>query len=679
MRATCVSTGFAVLLASASAFAQRPIAVNVESTPPGAQVFVDVPTGTTIGTTPAKGVRIAPGQHTLHFKLDGHEPGQLPVNVRRRNETFRVTLVAFGRIDLSGGGDATGAEVRIDGEVAGTIPVSKLLKQGRHEVRVTKDGFQEWSQWFEVRPGETRAQAIVLERARAAAGSLLIAGDVPGAPVFVDGQEKGRSPVVVDGLDAGAHAVEIRPEGLPVWSQTVAVEAGQRVTVNPRLQPERPASGSIRVISNVDGAQVILDGDPLGVVPADAPELAPGSHIVEVMAPGYRPGRQDVQVTAGQRQVVRLELEALPRSAPRASLRVVSPVPNAQVFLDGQLAGTAPFSKDDLAVGTHYVTVQAPGYRDWVRNVTLEAGGNVELSAELVAVSILRVRANVDGANVFLDGDAIGRTPFETSSAPSGDHTLDVRLRGYETYSETLTLVAGQPREVEVTLRETQIGPTDEEREASRRAMMPWAASALPEGEVTLDMSGGWPYLVDFRFGVGILPVIDAGVGIQTYFETTEFIGRARFLVHPFPAIGVGVEGQVGGGLGPDERDAFLLTGSGLATLFFADKGAFTLRLDIESSTEQLGPEPKTADEDAFCADPANSDRDLAHAGCSRDSNLRFVLGGTMEIALSRHWNFFGNFRGVLIGGDRFAYDDILFFDNTDGGLYFKLGFTYKF
>jgi hypothetical protein len=673
MRATCVSTGFAVLLASSAALAQRPIPVNVESTPPGAQIFLDVPTGTSIGTTPAKGLKIVKGQHTLHFTLAAHEPGQLPVNVRRRNETFRVTLVPFGRIDLSGTGDAQGASVSIDGETVGQIPVSKLLKQGRHEVRVSKEGFQEYAQWFEVTPGETRAQAIVLERQRAAAGSLLVAGDVPGAPVFVDGQDKGRSPVVIDGLDAGAHAVEIRPEGLPVWSQTVSVESGQRVTVNPRLQPERPPTGSVRIIANVDGAQVILDGDPIGVVPADAADLVPGSHIVEVTAPGFHAGRQDVQVEAGQRRVVRLELEALPRETPHGQLRVVSPVPNAQVFLDGQLAGTAPLEKNDLAIGTHFITVQASGYRDWVRSVSLTAGHPVELSAEMTAVSVLRVRANVEGAAVFLDGDRIGLTPFESSSAPAGDHELVVKMRGWSSHREQLTLTPGQPREIAVTLTQDQVGAT----EAERIAMMPWAAGALPQGEVALDVDAGWPYLAEFRLGVGILPLIDAGVGIQTYLRTTEIAGRLRFLVHPFQAIGVGIQGQVGGGLGPDERDAFLLSGGGLATLFFANKGAFTLNLDIESSSERIASKDEAVCDRA--TPPVEGSFEASNAGCERDENLRLILGGTLELVMSRSWNFFGNFRGALGHGDRFAYHDILTLGNGDGGLYFKVGLTYKF
>src|SRR4030095_14390002 len=103
-------------------------------------------------------------------------------------------------------------------------------------------------------------QTITLTPARVT-GSLLIAGDVPGADVFVDGTPRGNSPVVVDELDPGPHQIEIRAPNLPPFSQTVAVQGGQRVTVNPSIRPTRPPSGSLRVRANVAEAQVGLAGD----------------------------------------------------------------------------------------------------------------------------------------------------------------------------------------------------------------------------------------------------------------------------------------------------------------------------------------------------------------------------------------------------------------------------------
>ncbi|HBQ15763.1 MAG TPA: S-layer protein, partial [Myxococcales bacterium] len=68
------------------------------------------------------------------------------------------------------------------------------------------------------------------------AGSVLVAGDVPGAQILIDGQARGTTPMVVDGLPEGPHQVEIRADGLPPHSEQVFIRAGQRATVSPDLR-----------------------------------------------------------------------------------------------------------------------------------------------------------------------------------------------------------------------------------------------------------------------------------------------------------------------------------------------------------------------------------------------------------------------------------------------------------
>lgn len=641
------------------------VRVNIQSTPPGATVFLDGRDGQNLGQTPLDRIAVPRGQHTLVFALDGFEDTSLPVEIRRTRETFMANLTPLATIELTSGADgsATGADVSIDGRRMGTVPYAGRVRGGRHELRITRSGYIDVSQWLDLRSGETRAQTIVLQQARVA-GSLLIAGDVPGAEVFVDGTPRGNSPVVVDDLDVGPHTVEIRAPNLPPFTQTVAVQGGQRVTVNPTIRPSRPPSGSLRVLSNVPEAQVVLDGDPVGGVPADAGDVEAGTHILEVMAPGYRPVQQEVQIEAGQRRVVRIELERLPETAPVASLRVVSPVPNAQVFLDGTPVGNTPFQRADVSVGQHYVTVQAAGYRNWQRSVALQAGANVELAAELQAIATLRVRSNAAGAVVTLDGEVIGTTPIESREVTAGEHRLVLAAPGFRDHSETITIGAGGTHEVQANLVSATQTLTPEQAAALRRSMTPWAAGVLPKGQVALDVGVGWPYFVDFRMGVGLLPFLDGGVGMRTYVNTFEFVGRAKAAVR-VGSLGFGAYGELGGGLGPGARNLYFAEFGPMASLFFGEQGAFTLRLPVELYSEKCGDDPP--------------DAVLPLGTCDRDDNARLRFGGLLEIVTSSRWNFFALLEGVIAGGERKAYQDVLGTDNHDTLVYFKLGGTYKF
>ena len=656
-----------VVLAPAGAWAAN-VRVNIASTPPGAAVFVDSLDTPTIGNTPLSRVAIQRGQHTLIFVLDGFENASMPANVRRWNETFTATMTPLATIELtSPAGMSTGADVRIDGQLVGTIPFSGRVRRGRHELRVTKTGFQDFSQWIELRAGETRAQAVTLVQARIA-GSLLVAGDVPGAEVFVDGTPRGNSPVVIDDLDPGPHSVEIRAAGLNPWTQTVAVAGGQRATVNPTIRPTRAPTGSLRVLADVADAQVVLDGDPIGAVPADAGEVEVGNHILEVMAPGRRSVQQEVQIEAGQRRVVRVALEALPEQAPVGTLRVVSPSPGAQVFLDGAAVGAVPFERADVAVGQHYVTVQAEGHRNWRRSVTIQPGGTIDLAAELEAVGSLKVRANVPGAIVSLDGEVVGRTPFESREVVVGERTLLVSAQGYRDYAETIVIGAGENREVEAQLASTTETLSADELLALRRSMTPWAAGALPPGQVAMDLGVGWPYFLDLRFGVGILDFLDAGVGMRTYFNTFEFVGRAKAALR-FNALGVALYGEIGGGLGPDSRSTGFFEIGPMVSLFFGKRGAFTLRMPFELYTDRCGKLEE--DEESTDLGQCNSDNGTG-------SRIRF--GGLIEIVMNSRWNIFGLFEGVISSAHpRRAYQDVLGTGNEDTELYFRAGLTYKF
>jgi len=69
---------------------------------------------------------------------------------------------------------------------------------------------------------------------------------------------------------------------------------------------------------------------------------------------------------------------------------------------------------------------------------------------------VLRVDADVPGANVFLDRRFLGTTPVETRDFEPGPHRLNVSAEGYEMYGESVELTAG-PNEVVVRFKEVRL------------------------------------------------------------------------------------------------------------------------------------------------------------------------------------------------------------------------------
>ncbi len=144
---------------------------------------------------------------------------------------------AQSRGTLSLQGDQPGAEVFVDGEQVGTMPLDPLeLDPGNHTIRVSRPGYTEYTDVFRVRPGrETALQVDLL----AVSMVLHVVTTPPGAQVFVDGTFAGESPVDVD-LRDGEHSIRLKSFGYHDSVQSVQASAGHDDTLETTLEALPP-------------------------------------------------------------------------------------------------------------------------------------------------------------------------------------------------------------------------------------------------------------------------------------------------------------------------------------------------------------------------------------------------------------------------------------------------------
>ncbi|MEZ4248776.1 MAG: PEGA domain-containing protein [Polyangiales bacterium] len=711
LRHSTLVLGLLVASIAAPAAAQRgTIPVNVESTPPGATVHLDDENSAPIGVTPMRRVRIARGTHTLIFKKEAHQTTRLPIEVRRRNETFRATLPALGVITVTAGNGVTmGAAVKIDGQSIGNVPTTTEVQPGRHMVQVGREGFVTFTQWVEVAGGQVLTMPVLLEEEAPSTGSILVASDVSGATIVVDGQERGSTPSIVEGLTEGDHVVEVRSSeaGMQPFRQTVRVIATHRAVVNATLRPAPPEGGSLRVLANAPGAVIFLDGEALGEAPATSASVTPGEHIVEARAEGFQPLQQPVTIEQGRQRVISLELQRVALAPGRIVIN--ANVPATTVLVDNEERGSAPVVIEELPAGTHAVIVRADGHREFRTTCETAPGQNCELNVELnVLGAPVRVSSNVRGAQLYVDDELVGPVPFE-GDIPSGSHVIEVRAEGYRAYvTQSIFAANDEARQIEAMLvREGELTPEEiAEREASRRERHQQAVArsgaTLPDDLALLDFSIGWPYVFEGRLGIGIFDWLEAGVGLRTFVRLTEFEGRVKAGWRPVPQFSFGAQLRIGGGIGPNreptqaERDAapadenagshptnsFYTSLEGLLSLHFLRAGNFTLwaGFDFHSDRWDWNASDSDCRSRNGCMDGMSIRGDDGTLGTivGRQHLARFRLGGSLEFIVSKNWNVWGSFEGAF-GNPRRVLGDVFGGGNEDLQLYTRLGMTYKF
>lgn len=259
-------------LASATASAQgRRFKVRIESTPPHATVYVDDTAGGIKGYTPTR-LRLSKGTHKIFVVLDGYEPQEQFVTVKRKTApvTFELRkLVQPGTLKFTPAKEAmAGAEVSVDGRNSGKLPCDLKLNEGRHLVEITLSGFEKWTRWFEVKQGEVRDVAITLNETKIAPGELHVTCEPPveGAVVFVDNQEKGPAPWSGE-VPPGEHTVGVRAKDYKGTIQTASVVSGQPQNVIVPLSKDVDASrGTLLIAADppLPDAFVLIDGKKYG-------------------------------------------------------------------------------------------------------------------------------------------------------------------------------------------------------------------------------------------------------------------------------------------------------------------------------------------------------------------------------------------------------------------------------
>jgi hypothetical protein len=587
---------------------------------------------------------------------------------------------APGVVVITAGDEATsGASIRLDGRPAGSVPLRETLAPGRHLVQVGKRGFVTFAKWVDLESGQVLTIPVILRPRDAKRGSLLVTADVTGLPVFIDGQQRGATPLVVDGLTAGEHMVEIRSpgDGYRPFAKVVTITADQRVTVDASIRIA-PDLGSLRVITNVPGAVISLDGTDIGVSPAAKGGLTPGEHVVMARSTGYEPVEQTVTVVAGRERVVSVRFTTASTDVARILIR--ANIPDASISIDGEDYGAPPVTIEPAELGTHTVVVRAAGYREVRRTCSVSPARNCEVYAELFPLGVpVRVEANVSDAQLFVDGELRGPMPWE-GDLPAGSHRIEVRAEGHHTHTEQVRLEKStRVRLIQVILSATSVpvNETAHEKEAERkdkvRNTVTHAGAPVPVGVASLDFSAGWPWLASLSLRTGLTKFLDVGVWLGTFGRLTDVAVSTKAGWKVSDNFSLGGDLQIGGGAGPAQRDPmgnkhptnnFFINLDAIFSLHFPPRGAFSIWMAMDFNS------------DRWDFDDRNSSEFVTN---SRQNVVRGRLGGSLEIVVTRKWNVWFEIEGIVAGDRRRVLGDVFGGGRPDSKVYARFGATFKF
>lgn len=324
-----------------------------------------------------------------------------------------------------------------------------LMRQGDYRLQFSAEGY--YDNQLELSVGAEQAQThpftltplpgLVSVSTQDSQGEVL-----PGARVLLDGVDLGTSPLLNAEVPPGTYELQVQRERYLPYRQQVDIE-GRQIEQTFAVQLA-PAWADISFASQPAGADIIVNGNVLGVTPARV-ELLQGAYDVTIKRSGYKAWQDDLVVEAGvARQLPAVSLEAADglvfiRSAPG----------NANVTINGQYRGQTPLEVSLPPGQEHEIRLFRTGFDTAVRRVRTSAEEERDMTVALDPITNpVTIVAEPADAQLYVNGELKG-VANQTVNLIAASQRIEIRREGYVPYATNFTSRPGLDQEIRVRLK----------------------------------------------------------------------------------------------------------------------------------------------------------------------------------------------------------------------------------
>ncbi len=270
------------------------------------------------------------------------------------------------------------------------------------------------------------------------AGALSVQSQPAGAEVYLDGERLGVTPLTAKRLATGERTLRLDHPHRGQLVEKIMINRGETQRVE-RLLPE--AFGSLELLSNPRGADVVLDGEPLETAtPIELERLVAGVHTVRLSYHQHRDVEQELEVLPGETTSLTIELPFIAHG----TLTVRTRPARAAVEIIGLDEPHRP--GQELPVGEYTVEVSAPGHLSAQRRLRVGQGDNeyqVVLERPSVPLTVATRPASAEVTVEYeLNGARQSRRYRDGLQVPMGRVTVLARVSGYRTRRTTVDVGA---------------------------------------------------------------------------------------------------------------------------------------------------------------------------------------------------------------------------------------------
>ena len=242
--------------------------MHITSTPSGARVTIDGVPGEY--TTPCTTGELASGEYSVRLTLDKYNPVVKQVTVTD-GQTAELAVAMAANFAVLTVNSLPGAQISINGEVAGTGSVTRELGEGIYDLTAKLKSHKDATRQVEVVANQPQTVEL---KPTPIYGSLDVMTTPLDAEITIGGKSYGRTPTTIEKLLIGEYDVVLSKQGCATVTKHVTVAEKQTANVEATLPQGRKVN-----FTGTAGATVMVGDEILGTIPCNA-VLTFGEHQV---------------------------------------------------------------------------------------------------------------------------------------------------------------------------------------------------------------------------------------------------------------------------------------------------------------------------------------------------------------------------------------------------------------
>lgn len=315
--------------------------------------------------TPATIPDLPTGEHTLTLTHPWYETKTQKVTVLAGETQNAEVTMKPNFADLTVVAESN-EEVYLNGSKKGSGTWNGRVSPGVYQIEVRKASHKSATRQLSLKSGDK--ESIKLEPTPILS-ALKIQSTPLDAEIFLNGKNYGNTPQIVRELLIGNYELELRKVGFGAMKRQVEVREGETIELNETLS----SNGSISITSNIEGAEVFIDGTYKGMAPITLTDLTPATYMYELKKSGYETAKGYAYVEAGNTAEINATLSVV-----TGTVSLYSEPSGAEVFIENTYRGVTPLMINGLSPNAYIVEFRKSGYESLKKRIYVKSAENAQ-------------------------------------------------------------------------------------------------------------------------------------------------------------------------------------------------------------------------------------------------------------------------------------------------------------